>query len=335
MQYRKLGGTGLNVSMIGFGGIPIQRVDEAEAGRIVNTALDAGINFFDSARAYTDSETKLGAALEKQRGRAILATKSMARDAGAMEQEIRRSLEALRTDTIDLYQLHNVKDLETLDRVLAPDGALTALQEAKNRGDIRHIGITGHIRSVLVEALKTRVFETVQFPFNPVETAGAQEMFDVAAACDAGVIIMKPLAGGALQQPELALRYILAHPVSTVIPGMDSVEQVAANARCAAAAGSLSEAEMEVLRREADCLGTSFCRRCEYCMPCPQGIDPPTIFLLDGYYQRYKLQEWAKVRYNGLAVPGDECLECGVCEERCPYGLPIARMVREAAERLK
>lgn len=230
MEYRTLGKTGLNVSVVGFGGIPVQRVSAVEAAAIVNRALDLGINFFDTARGYTDSEEKLGTALKARRSQAVIATKSMARTREAMAADIRKSLNTMGLEYIDLYQLHNVKNRKELDRILGPDGALAALLEAKKEGLVRHIGITGHLKDFLAESLQLEEIETVQFPFNAVETVGVPALLERAAKKGTGVIVMKPLAGGALTNSNLALRYILAHTVTTVIPGMDSLEQVEANA---------------------------------------------------------------------------------------------------------
>lgn len=334
MKYRTLGRTGLQVSVIGFGGIPIQRVSGEVASQVINKAMDLGINFFDTARGYTDSEAKIGAALKNRRKEAIIATKSMARTKEGMAAEIKTSLETLGVDYIDLYQLHNVKDEAALEQVLSPGGALAALVEAKKEGVVKHIGITGHIKEILIKALQTGQLETVQFPFNAVETSGAGELFELARKLDTGVIIMKPLAGGALKNAGPALRFILEHPVTTVIPGMDSLEQVEQNAGIGEEMLPLSPEERRELEEETGKLGNAFCRRCEYCLPCPQGIDIPTVFLLDGYYTRYGLQEWARERYRGLPVDAGSCLECGECEEKCPYGLSIRRMLAGAATRL-
>jgi predicted aldo/keto reductase-like oxidoreductase len=334
MQYRQLGRTGLNVSVIGFGGIPIQRVSDEQATAVLQRALDKGINFFDTARGYTDSEAKLGRALKNSRQKVIIATKSMARTKEAMTADIKKSLAALGMDYIDLYQLHNVKDRAALEQVFKPDGALVALKEAKKAGVVKHIGITGHIRSYLIEALQSGELETVQFPFNAVEAAGAEVLFEQARQADAGIIVMKPLAGGAIRNINYALRFILEYNVSTVIPGMDSTAQVDENAMAGDEMLPLSAEEKKVLEEKAGALGATFCRRCEYCQPCPQGIDIPTVFLLDGYYTRYGLKDWARERYWTLPNKADACVECGECEEKCPYSLPIRRMLAELSVRL-
>ena len=334
MEYRVLGKTGLKVSVIGFGGIPIQRVPEEEATSIINRALDLGINFIDTARGYTDSEAKLGAALKNRRNEVLIATKSMARTAEGITADIEKSLQTIGVEYIDLYQLHNIKDKAALEQVLSANGALEALIRAKNEGIIKHIGITGHIPSILLEAIKTEEIETVQFPFNAVEAEEAATLLDLAEKTNTGVIVMKPLAGGAFKNAELALRFILEYPVSTVIPGMDKVEQVDQNVMVVSDYSPLSVEERKILADEVEKLGAAFCRRCEYCQPCQQGIDIPIVFLLDTYYTRYELQGWAKERYRGLKNLADTCIQCGECEERCPYNLPIREMLSRAAGRL-
>jgi predicted aldo/keto reductase-like oxidoreductase len=285
MEYRTLGKTGLDISVIGFGGIPIQRVTAGEANAIANRALDLGINFFDTARGYTDSEEKLGAALKARRKEAIVATKSMARTREAMAADIRKSLETLGLDYIDLYQLHNVKSQKELDRILNPDGALAALLKAKEAGLIRHIGITGHIKDFLLGTLQLDEIETVQFPFNAVETVGVPALLEKAREKGIGVIVMKPLAGGAFKNADLALRYILEHNITAVIPGMDSLQQVEENSGVGNTPQPLNAGEKKTLDEEVNALGGSFCRRCEYCKPCSQRIDIPTVFLPDIIYR--------------------------------------------------
>lgn len=334
MEKRTLGRTGLKVSVIGVGGIPIQRVAGEEATAILKTALEKGINFFDTARAYTDSEVKFGVGFRGTK-RPIIATKSMARDKETMARDIELSLKNLGVGTIDLYQLHNVKDRETLQKVLGPDGALAALKEARARGEINYIGITGHIPEILVEALKTGEFDTVQFPYNPVEREAEKALIPLALEMNIGMIAMKPLAGGAFKNAALAIKFLLNSPVSTIIPGVDKLDQVAENAALGQQILPLTEEEQETLNREVRQLGERFCRRCEYCQPCPQGIDIPMIFLLEGYWTRYGLQDWAVDRYRPLAKKASDCVECGLCEEKCPYNLPIREMLKESRSHLE
>lgn len=332
MKKRCLGRAGLDVSFMGMGGIPIQRIDSESAAKVLDAAIEAGINFFDTARGYSDSEEKFGTVLGPRHSEVIIATKSMARTKEAMAADVKTSLRNLQVDFIDLYQLHNVRTKEELTQVLAADGALQALREAQAAGKVKHVGITGHIVDVLVEAVKTNEFETVQFPFNAVETEAATALLPLAEKLDLGVIVMKPLAGGALTPAELALRFFWDYPVSTVIPGVDSIEQVKANAKLGERALLLTHEERQHLNTEIDRLGNRFCRRCEYCLPCPEGIRIPVIFTFDGYWTRYGLKDWAEERYAQMKVKAGACIECGTCESRCPYNLPIREMLKEVAE---
>lgn len=332
MEKRILGKTNYEVSIVGLGGIPIQRVDKETAVEILREALNQGINFIDTARGYRESEAIIGDALEVLgRDNFILATKSMNRTYEGILEELHTSLKLLKTDYIDLFQFHNIADKATLDNVLAEGGALQALKEAKEKGLIREIGLSSHSADLLNIAIDTGEFSTIQFPYNAVERQG-EPIFEKAKKNNIGVIIMKPLAGGALSNGELAMRFILENPnISAVIPGMDSVEQVRQNAKAGNELRKLTDEEREVLEKEASALGTEFCRRCGYCAPCTVGIDIPTQFVIDAYYTRYDLQDWAIARYNSMSVKANECIECAECESRCPYDLPIIEMLKKVA----
>jgi len=330
MEYITLGKTGLKVSRLGLGGIPIQRVDAAAAKKLLDAVEAAGINFIDSARGYTVSEELIGQAIEGRREKFVLATKSMSRDREGMAKDIETSLRNFRTSTIDLYQVHN-PSLKQLEQINAPGGALEALLEAREAGKIGHLGLTAHSPEVFEKALELDWVETVMFPYNIVETQGT-ELMEQAREKNIGFINMKSLSGGAIEDARLALRFAAANPnVSVVLPGMYSPDEVAQNADAVADPSPLSSEELErveALRRE---LGTTFCRRCGYCAPCTVGIDIPNHFVFHGYLSRYGLQDWARARYNALAVHADECVECGACEERCPYQLPIREMLKKVA----
>jgi len=335
MEKRILGRTNFEVSVIGFGGIPIQRVDEEIAYQLLVEAHRQGINFIDTARGYKESEELLGSALERiGRDKFILATKSMARTYDAVVEEFETSLKNLRTDYIDLFQFHNVSKEEDLETVMGENGALKAIKEYKEKGIVKEIGITSHSVDLLHIAIDTGEFSTIQYPYNPVENQG-EPVFKKARENNLGVIVMKPLAGGAISKGELSLRYIMENrDVTVAIPGMDSVEQVIENARAGNEIRPLTEDERKVLMEEAGTLGEEFCRRCGYCAPCTVGIDIPTQFILEGYYSRYNLQDWAVDRYRGFEISAKDCIECGVCETRCPYSLPIIKMLKKVEDRL-
>ena len=327
MEYTTLGKTGLTISRMGFGGIPIQKVDVPAVRTLMQALAEQGVNYIDTARGYTVSERYLGEALEGMRDKFVIATKSMARTKAAMEKDIETSLANLRTDHIELYQVHNpsLKDLET---VTAPGGALEALLEAKAAGRIGHIGVTAHMAAVFERALTLPWVETVMFPYNIVETQG-EALMRRCTEQNVGFIVMKPLAGGALEDAALAMRFIAQNPdVSVVIPGMCDVREVRQNIDAFENTAPLTQAELaqiETIRKE---LGTQFCRRCNYCQPCTAGISMSGIFVLEGYLNRYGLGDWAKQRYAAMAKKAGDCVGCGVCETRCPYQLPIREMLR-------
>ncbi len=332
MKYTTLGKTGLKISRLGFGGIPIQRVDAATTRELVKAMADKGINYIDTARGYTVSESYLGEALEGLRDKFILATKSMARTKDAMAKDIDISLANLRTDYIDLYQVHN-PNLEQLDTVISPGGALEALMEAKEAGKIGHIGLTAHSLEVFEKALSLDWVETIMFPYNIVEKQG-EELIRKCAEKNIGFIDMKPLAGGAIEDATLALRFICSNPnVTVVIPGMYDLKEIEQNLAAVENTAPLSETEQNQMDDVVAKLGSNFCRRCNYCAPCTVGINIPGVFLFQGYLDRYGLGDWAKERYATLSAKATDCIECGACEPRCPYNLPIREMLKEAAEK--
>ena len=332
MEYRILGKTGLRISRMGFGGIPIQRIDAAGTTELMRWLCDKGINYIDTARGYTVSEEYLGQALEGIREKFVIATKSMSRTKETMAADIDISLRNLRTDYIDLYQVHNATPAD-VEKVIAPGGALEALLEAKASGKIGHIGITAHSLDTFKLALEMDWVETIMFPYNIVETQG-EDLIAKCAEKNIGFIAMKPLAGGAIEDATLALRFLCANEnVTVVIPGMAEIKEAQQNLAAVENTDPLRDDElaaMDALRKD---LGTHFCRRCNYCAPCSVGISIPAMFLMEGYLSRYGLADWAKMRYDGLGKTASECIECGVCETRCPYNLPIREMLKGVAKK--
>ena len=332
METIRLGKTDLHISRLGFGGIPIQKNDAESALALFRSLVENGINYIDTAKAYTVSEELIGNAMEALgvRDRFVLATKSMARDREGMARDIETSLAKLKTDHIELYQVHN-PSMEQLATVCGEGGALEALFEARAAGKIGHIGITAHSMAVFEKALELDWVETIMFPYNIVETQGE----DLIAKCrekDIGFIAMKPLAGGAIEDATLAVRFICANPaVSVVIPGMYCEQEVKQNVDAVNDRSHLTDAEMEKVVEIRKDLGTNFCRRCNYCAPCTAGISIPSVFLFGGYLERYGLENWARERYATLPVKAGACVDCGDCESRCPYELPIRDMLKKYA----
>lgn len=344
---RRLGKTGLKVSVIGFGGIKLPLISKEEAKKILNRALDLGINFFDTARNYGDSEEKIGLALSDRRDEFYISTKSMALTAEDMAKEIERSLKNLRTDYIDLYMCHNLRYPKDYDKVMGPGGAMEALLKAKDEGVIGHIGFSCHrFHETMERGIKSGIFEAIMVAYNILnDELVDKSILPMAKEHDVGVIVMKPLGGGVLAAPppelgarakivvtaEQALKFVLANDaVSLAIPGMMRLWEVEENARVGETLQFMTDEEKRRLRDAVKALGSEFCRGCGYCQPCPQGIRIPIILRQLTYYKVYGLVDWAKGRYRMVEVKADNCLECGQCREKCPYGLDVPEMLREA-----
>lgn len=315
---------------MGFGGIPIQKIDEEGTRKLLHEMMEKGVNYIDSARGYTVSEQYIGYGLEGIRDKFVLATKSMSRTKEAMAADIETSLGNFRTDYIDLYQVHN-PSMEQLDQVMGEGGALEALMEAKAAGKVGHIGLTAHSTEVFERALELDWVETIMFPYNIVEQQGA-ELIHKCAEKNIGFIVMKPLAGGAIEDASLALRYVCSNPdVTVVIPGMAEIHELEQNLAACSNTEPLTQEELKEMDKVREQLGTDFCRRCNYCAPCTVGINIPSVFLFAGYLQRYDLADWAKDRYSTLKVKASACIGCGKCEPRCPYHLPIREKLKKCA----
>ena len=331
MEYKVLGKTGLEISRLGFGGIPIQKIDAEGTKKLIKSLIEANVNFIDTARGYTVSEEYLGFALEGVRDKFILATKSMARTKEAMSADVETSLKNLRTNYIDLYQIHNPNESD-LEKVMAEGGALEALLQAKAEGKIGHIGITLHSADLFKKALDLPWVETIMFPYNIVETQG-EELIKKCGEKNIGFIAMKPLAGGAIDSAKTAIRFILNNEnVTVVIPGMADQKEISQNVSAVLDSSPLTKEETEEISKIKNELGTNFCRRCNYCAPCTAGINISGVFLFEGYYTRYNLKEWALNRYSQMQKTAVDCVDCGVCETRCPYNLPIREMLKNAVK---
>ena len=318
---RILGKTNLKVNEIGLGGIPIQHTSQEIVCKMIDKMIEKNMNFIDTARGYTISEELIGKAIFGKRHNFILATKSMSRTYESMKKDIEISLTNLKTNYIDLYQLHNVQLTEDIS------GALQALNEAKEEGKVKHIGITTHSIEVLEREVDKNIFETIQFPYNIVEKQ-AEELFTKAKEKNIGIIVMKPLAGGAIDDSKLAIKYILNNEnISVIIPGMESVMQIEENS--SVQKGKYSQGEKEKINSLRKELDSNFCRRCGYCQPCPIGINIPLMFLCEGYYLRYNLKEWAISRYESMKTKPSQCIKCGRCESKCPYNIKIRDRIDE------
>ena len=332
MERIRLGKTEMMVTRLGFGGIPIQRVTEDEAVAVVKRCLELGIRYIDTANAYTTSEVRIGKAISGLRDEVVLATKSGSRTREGVESHLELSLKQLGVDYIDLYQFHNVVDADTLDKILAPDGPMAAVEDAMKTGVIKHVGVTSHSMDMAKELVKTDRFETIMFPFNFITCEAADELLPLAREHDVGFIAMKPLAGGMLDNVSVAFKYLLQFPDVVLIPGIEKIPEIEEIAQVIAGPQQMTEAEQQEMQRLREELGNRFCRRCDYCQPCTEDIPISTVMVSISFAKRLP----PKTLFSGLFAEALEkaanCSDCDECEPRCPYHLPIREIMAEQVE---
>ncbi len=327
MKYIRLGRTELQVSATSFGALPIQRISFEESAALVRRALDGGVNFFDTANYYTDSEEKLGAALAGvPRDSYILASKSGARDYEGVLEHIELSLRRLRTDYIDILQLHNPNPVPDPDD---PHGPYAALVEARRRGWIRFIGITNHSLDRARSALRSDRYDTIQFPFcllaSDKDIAFAQECRDA----DVGFIAMKGMSGGLIRDARAASVFIRRYPWVVPIWGVQKMEELEEFLRYEENPPADDGEVAESIARERRELSGNFCRSCGYCLPCPAGIDIPQCARRKYFLMRSTIppQMTDAIRDDMLRIR--DCRNCRACASRCPYELDTPRLLRE------
>jgi predicted aldo/keto reductase-like oxidoreductase len=355
LQKRRFGKTGLQVSSIGFGGTWISELNMSESVKIVRRAFDLGITYFDTAKLDGDSEEKLGVALKDVRDECVLATKTASRTKSESLADFQSSLRRLKTDRLDLIQLHGIDDDKTLQKAIGPNGSLEMCKKARSKGLVDFIGITSHKPRALIKAIETNEFDTILVPFNIVTRQALEELIPLAKELDVGVAIMKPLSAKTskfitcLYNPSLsllsgdpdlktllgpdsnsmvhsALRFVLAQDVSVVVTGFKSVKEVEMAAQIGTDYEGLTVDEKKRFRVK---FGTHYCRDCGLCLPCPKNLDIAAILRFHTLSTCYGLTNWAKKLYSGLEVDVTACSECGECEPKCPYTLPIMDMLQK------
>ena len=360
MQKRRFGRTGLQVSIVGFGGTWISELSKDQAVSVVRKAFDLGINYFDTAKLDGDSEEKIGAALKDVRDKCVIATKTGSRTKRESLEDFKSSLRRLQTDKLDIIQLHGIDDEKTLAKAMGSDGVLQTCKQARSQGYVDYIGITGHKPRVLVKAIKSNEFDTVLVPLNIVTRQAAEELLPAAKEHDVGVAVMKPLSAKTSNlitclynpslslisnEPELkallgqdsnsmvssTLRFVLSQDIAVTIPGLRSIVEVENAVRVGENYNGLTANEKE---RFSFQLG-AFCRDCGLCMPCPENLNIAAILRFYALYSCYGLKNWAKKLYNGLEVKADKCTSCEECEPKCPYNLPVTSMIKEANKKLQ
>jgi uncharacterized protein len=327
MRYVIFGKTGLTVSELGFGGIPLIRLHEDSAVEVLRRAYEKGVTFYDTANMYLDSEEKIGKAFSGMREKVVIASKSIRRDAAGMTEHIETSLHRLKTDYIDLYQLHQVSEEKVWNTITAPGGAMEALLTARNKGKIRYIGVSSHSLTMALKLVKTDLFSSVQFPFNFIEIAAKDELHPVAKERKLGILAMKPFAGGMIDDAEIAFKFLRQHPDVIPIPGFDSVEAVDQVTSFYERENETTPGDLGIMDRYRAELGKQFCRRCEYCQPCPNGV---LITPAMGYRViAARMSPAVAVQFSGLFMESVlKCDRCGACLEKCPYDLPIPDMLK-------
>jgi uncharacterized protein len=326
-----LGQTGLKVTELGCGGIPIMRVSMNEAEVILRRCFQLGIRFFDTAHIYNDSEQKMGVALQPFRSEVVLATKVWAKTAREADEQLTMSFDRLGTARIDLIQCHNVSKQEDLDTIMGPGGAYEILAKTKAEGRVRAIGFSSHNPDIAIKAIDSGKFATVQFPFNFIESEPEKRVFPHAREHGMGIIGMKPLGGGLLDRADLCFRYLQQYPDVVPIPGIQSIDEIEEIAAHYEARKPLSRADREEMERVRTELGARFCRRCEYCMPCEQGVQIPRVLLVKSQVRRFSPAQLILMTKDAVSSV-EQCVECGQCVERCPYSLPIPEMLKENVE---
>jgi uncharacterized protein len=331
MKTIRLGKTNLKVSRIGIGGIPIQRPAVDEAIRVIQYALDQGINFIDTAIGYGDSEERIGKALRGRRNQIILATKGGG-DKTRTISCIDNSLKRLNTDYIDIWQFHGINTFDYYNQILAPGGSLEGAQAALQAGKIRHIGFSSHSMEVAAKAVASNHFETVQFPLNFVSDEAASELLPLTRVHDVGFIAMKPFAGGNIRQAGLAIKYLMQFADILPDPGIENVSEIEEIVNLVNHGPWVLTTEerqqMDAIRAD---LGPRFCHQCGYCLPCTQEVDIPMVMIARGMWKLWPQQLFQDPGwwYIKAIESGRNCIQCRECEAKCPYQLSIHETIAD------
>lgn len=331
----RLGKSGLQVTRIGFGGIPIQRLSEEQTIRVLHHAIDGGVNWIDTANGYGTSEERIGKAIKKySRSNVLVFTKSTGRDPKTLREQIELSFRRLQAEYIDLYQFHNVPNPE-MWRTMEENGTFDVMREYRDKGMIRHIGASSHTREAALAVIEHPEIEVLQYPFNFIVEEEGLEIVEACRNKDIGFIAMKPFGGGALQDAPSCIRFLLGVPDVVTDPGFEHIEEVDEVLSLWKEGAPLSKenkCKIEQLRQE---LGTRFCRRCSYCSPCPHGVQIVSLMTMETLVKRFPVDRLSEDWITGAGKSVENCTECEECEEKCPYKLPIMEEIRRGAEALR
>lgn len=320
-----LGKTGITVPQNAFGCLPIQRVSQQTAVSLLRQAYEGGMRFFDTARAYSDSETKVGAAFEGMREKVYIASKTQAKTPEAFWQDLEASLRELRTDYIDLYQFHCVKQCW---RPGDGSGMYEAMLEAKAQGKIRHIGVTAHLVGVAEELIASGLYETLQFPLSYLSSARDIALVRACEEKNMGFIAMKGLAGGLLNNAAACMAFMLQHQ-ALPIWGIQREEELRQWLAFFEKEPEMTPELKALIEADRISLSGDFCRGCGYCMPCTMGITINQCARMSQMVRRAPSQVWLNEHWQAEMEKIDDCIDCGLCMTRCPYGLEIPKLLRK------
>ena len=331
MDTVRLGRTNLIVAKNGFGALPVQRVDKEQAVKLLRRAYEGGINYFDTAHIYSDSEEKLGLALHDVRDKIIISTKAMTTTVEGFWEQLHTSLKRLQTDYIDIYQFHNPA---FCPKPGDGSGLYEAMLEAKEQGLIRHIGITNHQLAVAEEAVKSDLYETLQFPFSYLSSEKEVALVRLCEEHDVGFICMKALAGGLITHSDVAYAYLAQFQVAPIW-GIQRESELEEFLSYQDAPPALTEERLAFIEKERKELSGDFCRGCGYCMPCPAGIEINNCARMSLLLRRAPAAGYLSQNWQEKMAKIDGCVNCGQCRSRCPYGLDTPALLRKNYEDYK
>ena len=326
MEMVRLGKTEITVPKNGFGALPVQRVSLEDGVKLLRNAYEGGFRFFDTARAYSDSEEKLGEALADVREHIFLATKTMAKDGEGFKRDLDASLKLLKTDYIDIYQFHNPS---FCPKPGDGSGLYEAMEEAKRQGVVRHIGITNHRIHVAREAIESGLYETLQFPFCYLATDKDLELVEMCKEADMGFIAMKALSGGLITNSAAAYAYLAQYDNVLPIWGVQRQSELEEFLRYMDEPPALTEELRAVIEGDRKELSGNFCRGCGYCMPCPVGIEINTCARMSLLIRRSPSDKQLTEKAQAMMKKIENCLHCGACAKKCPYGLDTPKLLEE------
>jgi len=332
MRKVRFGKSGLMVSEVAFGGIPIMRLTKNDAVKVVRDIIDLGVNFIDTANAYADSEEKIGTAIKGiKRDNIVIASKSTALDKKTFNEHLDNCLRQLGVDYVDFFQHHNISSAEQRDKIFEPGGAFEGMMEAVKTGRVRFPAFSSHNVPIALELMKTEKFFSVQLPYNFIDTQCEKEAIPLAKRLDMGFIAMKPMGGGMIDDAKLAFRFLARQDGIIPDPGIEKTAEMKEIIKIVNEKKPLSPADMAKIEEYRAELGTTWCHRCDYCQPCLRDIKISSVLGARSMYKRMP-EDRAKLMVGGAVDDARNCVECGVCVTRCPYNLKIPELLKHTIE---